>query len=236
MQARRIAVITGANRGLGLETSRQLARRGYRVVLTAREPDEAEAAAAQLGLEGLDVVPYTLDVAVHESVTQLASWMRTVQGRWDILVNNAGIIPDPANGGDLISAEISTLRQAMEVNAYGAVRLMQAAIPMMRDHRYGRIVNVSSGMGQLSDMGPGYPAYRASKAALNAFTRIAASETRGTGILINAVCPGWVRTALGGPHATRSVEEGTAGIVWAALLPDNGPTGSFFRDGREIAW
>jgi NAD(P)-dependent dehydrogenase (short-subunit alcohol dehydrogenase family) len=156
-------------------------------------------------------------------------------GRADVLVNNAGVMLD-GGGRRIADLSLDVLQATLEVNLYGALRVTQALLPMMRRHRYGRIVNLSSGLGQLADMGSGTPAYRISKTALNAFTRILAAELEGTNIKVNSLCPGWVRTDLGGPNAPRSVEEGADTAVWLATLPDKGPSGGFFRDRKRIAW
>jgi NAD(P)-dependent dehydrogenase (short-subunit alcohol dehydrogenase family) len=232
-----IAVVTGAYRGLGLETCRQLAERGYRVVLTARREAEGRAAAEGLAARGLDVRFHPLDVTDAVSVRRLRDDLRDEFGRIDCLVNNAGIFPDPepgSEGSSLFEADLETIRRGLETNALGAVRVCQALIPLMGGQ--GRVVNVSSGMGQLSEMNGCCPGYRLSKTALNALTRILADELRGTGVKVNSVCPGWVRTDMGGPDATLPVEEGARGIVWAATLPGDGPTGGFFRHGEPIAW
>jgi len=232
-----IAVVTGAYRGLGLETCRQLAERGYRVVLTARREVEGHVAAARLADHGLDVRFRALDVTDMASVQRLRDELRDELGRIDCLVNNAGIFPDPAPGSEASSifhADLDTIRRGLETNTLGALRVCQALIPLMEGN--GRVVNVSSGMGQLSEMNGCCPGYRLSKTALNAVTRILADELIGTGVKVNAVCPGWVRTDMGGPDATLSVEEGAQGIVWAATLPDDGPSGGFFRHGEPIAW
>ncbi len=232
-----VAVVTGAYRGLGLETCRQLAARGYRVVLTARREAEGRAAAEGLAAPGLDVRFHVLDVTDAASVRRLRDDLRDEFGRIDCLVNNAGIFPDPepgSAGASIFEAELDTIRRGLETNTLGPLLVCQALIPLMKGQ--GRVVNVSSGMGQLSEMNGGCPGYRLSKTALNAVTRILADELRGTGVKVNSVCPGWVRTDMGGPDATLSVEEGARGIVWAATLPDDGPTGGFFRQGEPIAW
>jgi NAD(P)-dependent dehydrogenase (short-subunit alcohol dehydrogenase family) len=235
----RIALVTGGNRGLGFETARQLARSGYRVVLTARESGKAEIAARALRGEQLDVVPYQLDIASDESCTRLSQIAAV-----DVLVNNAAIMAEsdenPLAAGLLSRSALDVpsgvLRQALETNTLGAYRVIQALAPGMRNRRYGRIVNVSSGLGQLNEMDGGYPAYRVSKAGLNALTRIFASELRDAGVLVNSVCPGWVKTDMGGPQAQIEPEEGVKTIVWAATLPDGGPTGCFFRKKALIPW
>lgn len=232
-----IAVVTGAYRGLGLETCRQLAERGYRVVLAARREPEGRAAAEALAAHGLDVRFHALDVVDPDSVRVLRDDLERDVGRLDVLVNNAGIFPDPEPGSprsSLFEADLATIRHAFETNTLGALQVCQALVPLMRGR--GRVVNVSSGMGQLSDMNGCCPAYRLSKTALNALTRILADELRDTAIKVNSVCPGWVRTDMGGPEATLTVEEGARGIVWAATLPDDGPSGGFFRHGEPIPW
>ena len=233
------AVVTGANRGLGFETARQLANLGLRVVLTARDPESAEVAAQTLRREQLDVVPHQLDITSEESCAGLS-----VLGRIDVLVNNAAVLPEsdenPLSAGVLTQSALSVppdlLREAFETNTLGAYRVIQAVAPGMRQRRFGRIVNVSSGLGQLHDMQGGYPAYRVSKTGLNALTRIFAAELRDAGVLVNAVCPGWVKTDMGGPAALLTPEQGVETIVWAATLPQNGPTGCFFRNKQAIPW
>ena len=227
----RVALVSGGNRGIGLEICRQLADRGIAVILGSR--DEAGGKEAAQNLSG-NVVVHQLDVADEGSVDRLASFVEDEFGRLDILMNNAGISNDHGQRG--IDADLERVREALEANLFGAWRLCEMAIPLMRRGGYGRIVNVSSGMGALEEMGGGSPGYRISKTALNALTRILASELRGSGILVNSVCPGWVRTDMGGSRAPRPLEEGADTPVWAATLPKGGPTGGFFRDRRPIPW
>ena len=230
----RVAIVTGANRGIGLEVTRQLARRGFVVVLGSRDLAKGESAAQALVQQGLaHILPRQLDVADNESVARLAAQVENELGRADVLVNNAAILYDTwqrATGADL-----KVVREAFETNTLGAWRMCQAFIGLMRRQRYGRIVNVSSEAGSLASMGSGTPAYNLSKAGLNTLTRMLASDLAGSGILVNAVCPGWVATDMGG-RGGRPVAEGAAGIVWAATLPDNGPSGGFFRDGQPLPW
>ena len=236
MAERRIAVVTGANRGIGLEIARQLARvPGVRVVLTARDAARAKAAADGLRREGLDADPRALDVTSEASVRALAQAIERDYGRCDILVNNAGVMLDP-RGSRVLDSRVETYRATLETNLIGPLRLILALAPLMKRHGYGRIVNVSSGQGQLADMGSGTPAYRVSKTALNALTRTLDSDLGGSGILVNAMCPGWVRTDMGGPSAPRSVAQGADTAVWLATLPDGGPSGGFFRDRKPIPW
>ncbi len=183
---KKVAIVTGANRGLGFETCRQLAQRGLKVVLTSRNASKGKAAAEQLIQEGLDVTCHPLDVTDAASIERLRLFIVTEFGRLDVLVNNAGIFPDGKETGiSVFEAKVDTLRSAMETNVFGPVQLCQALVPMMKVNNYGRLVNVSSGMGQLSEMNGGYPGYRISKTALNALTRILADELRDANILVN---------------------------------------------------
>jgi NAD(P)-dependent dehydrogenase (short-subunit alcohol dehydrogenase family) len=225
--------VTGANRGIGLEVVRQLADSGFRAILGSRDPAKGEAAAAALRREGLDVQARRLDVADPASVTALGWALADEYFSLDVLVNNAGIHYDTWQRG--VDADLDVVREALETNLLGAWRTTQACLPLLRRSRHGRVANVSSGAGSLSGMGAGAPAYSVSKAALNALTRILAAELRSDGILVNAVCPGWVATDMGGPGG-RPVEEGAASVMWAVTLPDDGPTGGFFRDGRPVEW
>jgi NAD(P)-dependent dehydrogenase (short-subunit alcohol dehydrogenase family) len=235
MPDKRVAVVTGANRGIGHEIARQLAqRKDLHVVLTARDETKGRAAADRLAKEGLDVGFHPLDVTNERSVRVLADFVAKAHGRCDILVNNAGISVQ-SWGTRVADSKLEDWHRTLDTNLLGPLRLAQALVPLMKKHRYGRIVNVSSGMGQLSGMGSGSPAYRVSKTALNALTAVLAAEV-GSGILVNTMAPGWVRTDMGGPGAPRSVEQGADTAVWLAMLPDNGPTGGFFKDRKAIPW
>src|SRR5918992_2130807 len=226
-----VALVSGGNRGIGLEVCRQLAERSYTVVMGSRDDKQGRAAAAGLP-DG--VIVRQLDVADPGSVERLSRSIEEEFGRLDILVNNAGISNDGGQRG--VDADLYRVREALETNLLGAWRLCGVAIPLMQRIDYGRIVNVSTGLAALEDMGGGWPGYRVSKAALNALTRILASELRGSGILVNSVCPGWVQTDMGSTRAPRPVEEGADTPVWAATLSKAGPTGGFFRDRRPIPW
>jgi NAD(P)-dependent dehydrogenase (short-subunit alcohol dehydrogenase family) len=231
MENGRVALVSGGNRGIGLEVCRQLSGQGVTVVIGSRDEDRGRTAAE--GLEG-DVVPHQLDVADAGSVDRMAAFLEDRYGRLDVLVNNAAISNDDGQRG--VDADLDRVKEALEANLFGAWRLCEVAIPLMQRNGYGRIVNVSTGLAALEDMGGGSPGYRVSKTALNVLTRILASELRGSGILVNAVNPGWVQTEMGGPGATRPVEEGAEALVWAATLPNSGPTGGFFRDRSPVAW
>ncbi|TGM57256.1 SDR family NAD(P)-dependent oxidoreductase [Leptospira vanthielii] len=228
----RIALVTGANRGIGKQVSIDLAKLGIYVLIGARNPGEAEDTLAAVKAVGKGEI-ISLDVSKEQSIGGALDTITGSFGKLDILVNNAGIFADPGSFYDTTSED---LHRTLLANLYGPFRLIQTFLPMMIQNNFGRIVNVSSGMGQLSDMGGGYPAYRISKTAINALTSLSSVEAVGKNIKINSVCPGWVKTDMGGASATRPVEKGAETIVWAATLPDSGPTGKFFRDKKEIGW
>ncbi len=231
----RVALVTGANRGIGLEVCRQLAARGFHVVLTARDPARAEAAAGTIRAAGTgSVIPAQLDVTDAGSIRALAGELSGRMLTVDVLVNNAGILLNEDDG--VLEMTVRDIRATFETNVIGAVAVSQAFVPGMIERGHGRIVNVSSEAGQLTSMETYAPAYSMSKAALNAFTRQLAGETRGTDVLVNSACPGWVRTDMGGPGAPRSVEEGADTIVWLATLGAKGPSGGFFSERRKIEW
>ena len=228
-----MALVSGSDRGIGREIARQLAELGHHVIVTARDRDAAAEAARALAEGGrLSAQGEQLDVTDSASVERLAKRVRSEPGRLDALVNNAGVAGEW--GTNVATAPLDDAHRTMETNLFGAWRLTQALLPLLRTSPGARIVNVSSGAGQLSDMNGGYPGYRVSKTALNAFTRILSNEERG--ILVNAMCPGWVRTDMGGAGAPRSVADGADTAVWLATLPDDGPTGGFFRNREPIPW
>jgi NAD(P)-dependent dehydrogenase (short-subunit alcohol dehydrogenase family) len=224
-----IALVTGGNRGIGREVCRQLAENRMRVLLGSRDAAKGEAAAREMARGGLDVEAVTLDVTDATSIRGLGDRLGAV----DVLINNAAV--DYDTDQTPIGADLARVRETFETNLFGAWAIAQAVAPGMRRRRWGRIVNVSSGAGTLASMGRGPPGYSASKAALNALTRLLAAELAGTGVLVNSICPGWVSTNIGG-RGGRLVQDGAASVVWAAMLADDGPTGGFFRDGRSLAW
>lgn len=233
---KRIALVTGGNKGIGFEICRQLGRAGYSVLLGARSPSKGEAAAKKLADEGLDVQFLKLDVTVDVDMFSAHEFVASRFGRLDVLVNNAGIYLDDGFSAPVFEAKIETIEETFRTNTLAPFRLCQLFVPMMIQQGYGRVVNISSGMGQLGEMDGGAPAYRISKTALNAVTRIFAAETRGRDVLINSACPGWVKTDMGGSGAELTVQEGADTPVWLATLPKGGPNGGFFRERERIEW
>lgn len=230
---KKIALVTGANRGIGFEVSKQLSQLGFKVILTARDKVKGEHATKTLTDKGLDVLFYKLDVTDKEDIVNVYNEIEREFSRLDILINNAAILYD--SNQSTLNANLDIVTQALRTNLYGPWLLCQTFIPLMQKNNYGRIVNVSSGSGSLHYMGGGTPAYGISKVALNALTKKLASELTGTNILVNSVDPGWVATDMGGKGG-RPVEEGAKGIVWACLLSDNGPSGGFFYDRQIEPW
>lgn len=243
MHEKTIVLVTGANRGIGYEVCRQLSEKGCEVILSGRDKAKVEHASAELGKDGGVIVPLAMATHDEASIKTAAAWIEARYGRLDGLVNNVG--------GNFDSDQLTTtvsmpfVEETFELNVLGTWRVTQHMLPLLRKSRHPRIVNVSSGAGAfesdiafgLQRMGGMAPAYAVSKAALTALTVKFAAELKDCGILVNAVCPGWTATYPGAQaQGARPVAEGAAGIVWAATLPDSGPTGGFFRDGKKIAW
>src|SRR5262245_119152 len=230
----RVALVTGANRGMGLETCQQLLERGLRVVMTGRDESAIQRALDNLGDLNGNVIAVPMDVTDAASID--AAYRTAVKqfGQVDVLVNNAAVLL--FENEDVLSTPTDGFRRTFDTNLLGVIEVCRLLVPPMAERRYGRVVNVSSGAGQLAGMSTYAPAYSISKAALNAFTRILAATYRNRGVLANAVDPGWVRTDMGGSSAPRSVEQGVDTTVWLATLPSDGPTGRFFRDRRPIEW
>jgi NAD(P)-dependent dehydrogenase (short-subunit alcohol dehydrogenase family) len=226
-----VALVSGANRGIGREIARQLAAdHGYEVLAGARDPDRADP-------PDHEAITYVqLDVADQASVDRLAERVGSDPGRLDVLVNNAGIGGRTGYGARIADADLDDIKEVLETNLFGALRLTKAMLPLLEQSPHPRVVNVSSGAGQLDEMNGGVHGYRLSKVGLNALTRMLADDEAESRLLVNSMCPGWVRTDMGGPSASRSVEEGADTAVWLATLPDDGPSGGFFRDRKPIPW
>jgi NAD(P)-dependent dehydrogenase (short-subunit alcohol dehydrogenase family) len=231
----KIALVTGANRGLGLGVSQALAVQGYKVLMLGRNAADIQQAASQVA----NAQAYVLDVSSTEQVKALAAQLSQEIDHLDLLINNAGVIRTNASSGqadNLAHADPEVVLATINTNAVGALRMIQAFMPLLEQSPAPRIVNISSGMGALSEMDGGYPAYRISKTAMNAVTTFTAADVKNPKLKVNSICPGWVRTDMGGSSADRSIEEALPGILWAAQLPDDGPSGGFFRDGQRLDW
>jgi NAD(P)-dependent dehydrogenase (short-subunit alcohol dehydrogenase family) len=239
---KRIALITGANRGIGFEIARQLGALKMTVLIGARNIEKGTDTRDILAAEGANVHFVHLDVTDATTIAAALSKIKDNFGRLDVLVNNAGIMIDAHTG--VLKLDPALLEKTLETNVFGPLLLSQACIPLMKEHGYGRIVNISSSFGSLNETaGPDSsyaeiqsPAYRLSKTLLNGLTVMFAKELQGTNIIVNSVCPGWVRTSMGGDDAPLSTVEAADTPVWLATLPDDGPTGGFFRERRPLPW
>jgi len=260
LRVRKVALITGADRGIGFEVSRQLGRLGYQVVLTSPDRAKGEVSADKLRGEGLNIVYRKLDLLNGRDIRLLKFFVLNKFGRIDILVNNSGVMLDSGRskiegvlkrrikktpkrtgfgeGRGILEVDIDIVRATLEINTLGALKMCQAFVPLMIKYRYGRVVNVSSSLGQLNDMTDEdkVPAYQMSKTALNAVTRMVADVAKNSNVAINSVCPGWTRTDIGGAEAPQSTEKAAETIIWLATQPQSKPTGGFFRDKKRIAW
>ena len=225
----KVIVITGANRGIGLEAAKQMAALDYQVILTSRNAEEGERAARDLGVSF-----HQLDVLSAKSIDALKSHVDTEFGRLDALINNAGILLDRIDS--ILNIPEEKMRTMFDTNTFAPLMLTRAFLPMMIKKNYGRVVNVSSQLGALGGFSDNTPAYRLSKLALNGITLMLADAVKGKNILINSVHPGWVKTDMGGAEAPLGLEQGASGLVWAATLSDDGPQGGFFQDGKRMDW
>lgn len=221
----RVALVTGAGQGLGYQTAIDLARLGYEVIMSSRNIEHLE--------KGESITPFRLDVTNDQEVQECYAWILKTFGRLDVLVNNAAIYWERERG----DFSIEGFKKTFDVNLLGAFRVTETVLPQMIEQDYGRVVNVSSGMGRFYKVEQESLFYSVSKLALNAYTLALAKKLPTSGnVLVNAVCPGWVRTRMGTDSAVRSLEEGVEGIIWAATLPKDGPSGQFFRDKTPLDW
>ena len=234
MKNEKFVIVTGATRGLGLGCVETLLKQGHRVLATGRDPQKIRQALPAELHEKLLVE--TLDVASSASLDAFASKLATLTQSVDVLINNAGIFVDDQAATAPLSTSLEALERTLRTNLMGPYRLCQIVLPFLKRSGDARVVNVSSGLGQLSEMGRGTPAYRISKTALNGLTALLAAELKAEKILVNSVCPGWVRTDMGGSSAPRELAQGVASILWAAEIPSSGPSGGYFRDGKALAW
>src|SRR3954451_2493094 len=232
--APRIALITGANRGIGFETAKQLAERGFHVVITARDENRGAKAADKLQAAGGRATFLLLDVANSESIRNAAERFRSIADHLDVLINNAGIYPD--HKVSILTIPRSQMDETVQTNTFGPLEVTQAFLPYLRKAIAPRVINVSSGYGQLDGLSADVPSYCLSKLALNGITIMLAESLRSDRISVNSMCPGWVRTDMGGPNATRSVEEGADTAVWLADEASHELTKKFFRSREEIPW
>ena len=230
----RIALITGSNRGIGLEAARQLARRGYHAVIASRDEGKGQTAAEGIRRAGGKATALPLEVSSSESIRIAARQFETISDRLDVLINNAGVYPD--EGLSVLALPREELVRTFQTNTFGALDVTQAFLPYLRRSAGARVVNVSSGYGQLDGLSDGEPSYSLSKLALNGLTIMLAKALRADKIAVNSMCPGWVRTDMGGPGATLSVEQGADTVVWLADEAPHKLTGKFFRNQREIPW
>ena len=238
-----LAFITGANKGIGFEVARQLGATGIIVLIGARGKGRADAAVAALKKEGISAHAVEIDISNEESIIAAAQKITGDHGRIDILVNNAGIMTEMAAGTRPKDLTLETLRQTFDTNVFGAFAVIKHFVPLLRKSRAPRIVNVSSTLGSLAAMsdrahpmhGVNFAAYNASKTALNALTVSLAKDLAADRISVNSVCPGWVKTDMGGENAPRDVIQG-AGIIVTLAISGNPPTGTFIDENGTVAW
>lgn len=243
-KSKKVALITGANKGIGFETAKQLSAKGILVLLGSRDPARGEAAAKTLNSEGGDVRAVKLEVTNEADRDAVAQYIEKEFGRLDILINNAGVMSEPLGGNSTSTIPMNLLRETFEVNFFATVAITQKLLPLIRKSDAGRIVNLSSILGSLTlhatEGSPIYDAktfaYNASKAALNMFTIHLAHELRGTKIKVNSAHPGWVKTEMGGEGAPMEIVDGAKTGVELAALPDDGPTGGYFHMGERLPW
>lgn len=231
----KVILVTGANKGIGLEIVRQLSKLGHNVILTSRNEDLGLKSLNSLKEEGLIVDYCKLEVTDNKSIENAYNYVKNKYAKLDVLINNAGVFLEGEGNNSFFNCNIDLIKDTMEINFFGALKVSKIFVDLLKASDDPRIINMSSGMGQLSEMGGGYIGYRISKASLNALTKIMSNELRKYKIKVNTMCPGWVKTDMGGPNATRELSQGADTAVWLATVEDC-PTGKFFRDRKEIAW
>ncbi|AXI30667.1 short-chain dehydrogenase [Priestia megaterium] len=230
----KVALVTGGNRGIGYELVRQLAMDGFKVILTSRNSESGHAAVQKLKESHLDVSFVVMDISSEASIRQAAATVNEQYGRLDVLINNAGIYLD--KNQKLVNMDPSVLEKTLTTNFFGTYYVIRSFMPLMEQQAYGRIINVSSGYGAMSEMSsPGVGAYKLSKFILNGLTQLIAAENK-KDIKINAVDPGWVSSDMGGPSAPRTPQQAARSILWLATIGPEGPSGGFFKDGKQINW
>ncbi|MGC9930931.1 SDR family oxidoreductase [Priestia aryabhattai] len=230
----KVVLVTGGNRGIGYELVRQLAMDGFKVILTSRNSESGHKAVQKLKDSHLDVSFLTMDINNQTSIRQAAATVNEQYGRLDVLINNAGIYLD--KNQTLVNMDPSVLEKTLTTNFFGAYHVIRSFMPLMEQQAYGRIINVSSEYGAMSEMSsPGVGAYKLSKFILNGLTQLMAAESNND-IKINAVDPGWVSSDMGGPSAPRTPEQAARSILWLATIGPEGPSGGFFKDGKQIDW
>lgn len=232
-KTQRTVLITGANRGIGLETARQLGQRGFHVILGARDESKGRKAAESIGGNG-KITVLSMDVSSSESIRSAASRFGEISDSLDVLINNAAVYPD--KGLTILTLPRDRLTETFQTNTFGALEVTQAFLPFLRRAPAGRVINLSSGYGQLEGLSADVPSYCLSKLAINGLTIMLADKLKADHIAVNSMCPGWVRTDMGGPNATRSVEQGADTAVWLADEAPHTLTGKFIRDRKEIPW
>lgn len=231
----KVILVTGANKGIGLEIVKQLAKLGNNVILTSRNENLGLKAVNELKEEELNVDYCQLEVTDDKSIENACNYVKNKYGKLDVLINNAGVFLEGEGNNSFHNFDIDVIKDTMEINFFGVLKVSKNFVDLLKLSNDPRIINMSSGMGQLSEMGGGYIGYRISKVSLNALTRIMSNELRRHKIKVNTMCPGWVKTDMGGPNATRELPQGADTAVWLATVEDC-PTGKFFRDRKEIAW
>lgn len=227
------ALVTGGNRGIGFAITQGLLNQGFQVIITSRSLDKAKQAAGKLNLSD-KVIPIELDVADDNSINQAFQSIQSQIDKLDVLINNAGIYPD--EGVNILTIDRSLLDKTLNTNTFGAIRMVQEFLPLLKKSSDTRIVNVSSGFGEINGLSSDYPSYCLSKLALNGATIMLSQALRSENIVVNAICPGWVKTDMGGDSAPRTPEQGADTAIWLATEASRNETGKYWRDRKVISY